>query len=329
MNTITWRRRLAAALLLPFLLVLAGCGRLHADFEINDVDSIDLTLDFAVDSTYIESEYSSAEEMCSDMQTQEDTFGEVTPEPYEEDGMWGCRAAGVLERQDFGSGFELTEENGEYHLVMGSDATGTEGGDMSMLESQVDFRVTFAFPGDVIESKGGTIDGNTVTYTSITEFSEGVDITAEADGFPWLIVVLVVALLGLLLLAALAVGAFLFLRSRKKGSTPASTPGGYGSSAGRSPSVPPAPGAAAVPPAPQGSHQWNGSAAQSPPAQGQWQGQGQQGYGQQAPGQQSGAPYGQGQQGHGQQGGGQQWNQPPQGSQGQPWNQQPPQNPGW
>ena len=339
MNTTTWRRRIAAALLIPFLLVLAGC-RFHADFEVKDVDTMHIAMDLGVDTMYIGDTYGSAAEMCEAMQEEEAIFGEVTPVPYEEDGMWGCRATGVLERADFGTDFQLSEEDGTFHLVMGGGSTDAGmGSEMEALESEIDFRASFTFPGEVLESKGGTIDGNTVTYTSMSEFSNGVDIRAEAGGsFPWVIVVIVVLALGFLLLLALGLGAFLFMRSRKKGTTPAAVPGGYGSSAASgSTAVPPAPGSPAVPPAPgshgspavppasQGGQPWGGSAQQPPPTQGQQWGSSP------APAPQQGQPGQQGQQ---------PWSQPP--GQGQPpqaagqqqppqapGQGQPPQNPGW
>lgn len=321
MNTISRRRRLLAALVLPFLLVLAGC-RFHADFEINDVDSMNVTMDLGIDTEFIADTYGSAVEMCEDMQEEESLFGEVTPEPYEEEGMWGCRATGVIERADFGSDMQLTEEDGKLHLVMGGSST-DPGAETEALESQIDFRASFTFPGKVLESKGGTIDGNTVTYTSMTEFSNGVDITAESGGFPWWIVVVAVLLLGFLLLLALGLGAFLFMRSRKKAKSPAAAPGGYGSPAAPgSHAVPPAPGSngsPAVPPAPQAGQSWGGSAQQSaPPAQGQQWGS-------------SPAQPGQGQPPQAPAQGQQRWsqapgqNQPPQA----PGQGQPPQNPGW
>ena len=353
MNTLSWRRRLTAALLIPFLLVLAGC-RLHADIEVNSAEDVVTTMDIAIPKSLMETEYNSAAEMCEAMRGEQPSIDDAVPEPYEEGDLWGCRITGQADSSDYNSSFRVTEEDGKLNLVMNfGDEEFTEE-DLSLLGiSDIDFHMTFSFPGKVLESKGGTIDGNTVTYTDISEFFQGVDIVAEAGGgFPWLIVVIAVVVLGFLLLLALALGAFLFMRSRKKGKTPASAPVGYGSSsAAGAPAVPQAPGAPAspapgaqssspvppfaahqgspaVPPAPQGSHQWNGSAQQSPPAQGQSWGQGQPGQGEAGPDQQWGqAQPGQDQQwGQAQPGQDQQWSWPSQDPQQPPQN---PQNPSW
>ena len=60
------------------------------------------------------------------------------------------------------SDFSLTEEDGEYHLVVAGteEAADVAGGEEFGLE--VDFRMTFTFPGEIIESSGGEVDG---TYT--------------------------------------------------------------------------------------------------------------------------------------------------------------------
>src|SRR5699024_11440765 len=62
-----------------------------------------------------------------------------------------------------------------------------------------DFRMTFTFPGEIIEASGGEIDGDSVTYTQIDDLASGIDIRAEAAGsFPWVIVIVVVLVLGFL-----------------------------------------------------------------------------------------------------------------------------------
>ncbi|MGO1408647.1 MAG: LppM family (lipo)protein, partial [Brachybacterium sp.] len=67
MNSISTRRRLLAVLLLPFLMVLAGCGKLHADFEITDADTVNAVFDIAVDTEFAEGLWDSAETFCSEM----------------------------------------------------------------------------------------------------------------------------------------------------------------------------------------------------------------------------------------------------------------------
>ncbi|MGP9538414.1 LppM family (lipo)protein [Brachybacterium sp. AOP43-C2-M15] len=326
MTSISTRRRLVAALLLPFLMVLAGCGKFHADLEIKDAETIEVAYDLAIDETLLEGLYSTADEMCAQMQDSGNLAGEMAPEvePYEADGRFGCKVTGVLAKENFGTGLDLTEGDGEYHLVMTGDEAAADGLDpanMSMLE--VDFRMTFTFPGRVIEASGGRIDGNSVTFSEFEDLRAGIDIRAEAGGFPWVIVLVVVLVLGFFFLLLLAAIAFFVIRARRNkggGAGPGGVPGGYGAASGAAAgSVPPA--------APQG-QQWGQT---SPPP---------------AP-QQGGQPWDQPQGGQqGEQQWGQQWGQAPQGE--QPWSrppapqdggdpqwgqggqgQQPPQNPGW
>ncbi|WP_114856454.1 hypothetical protein [Brachybacterium sp. YJGR34] len=310
MNSISTRRRIAALLLLPFVLVLAGCGKFHAQFDIQDADTIDVSYDLAIDTMYLEGLYSSAEEFCTDMEGEIGVAGEMAPsvEPYEEDGRFGCLVTGVITSENFDSTLSLTEEDGEYHLVITAEeaaAGDVTGGELGL---DIDFQMAFTFPGEILEAPGGQIDGNTVTYTDLAEFTaNGVDIRADANSFPWIIVIVVVLVLGFLLLLLLAAVAFFVIRSRQKknsGSGPTGgTPGGY---AGAAPAAAPQgqQWGQATPPPPaapqQGGPQW-GQASPPPPA----------------PPQQGGQPPVPPQQG------GQQWGQPPQ--QGG----QPPQNPGW
>src|SRR5690625_5489494 len=67
MLTTTWRRRLLAVLTLPLLVLLAGCGRFTADFEIQDVDTMQVELDIGIETTWIQGEFDSAEELCADL----------------------------------------------------------------------------------------------------------------------------------------------------------------------------------------------------------------------------------------------------------------------
>lgn len=290
MTTISRRRRLVALLLLPFMMLLAGCGKLHADFDIKDAETINLSFDFSIDKSFVGDAYTSADEMCSSFATEMDLVGDSAPtvEPYEEDDALGCRIVGVLTSEDFNSDLNLVEEDGEYHLTISGNETGVEdvgGTDMGQLD--IDFRMTFTFPGKIIESSGGEIDGKSVTYTDFNEIANGIDIRAEANSFPWVIVIIAVLVVGFLLLLVIAAVVFFVIRSRKNkgGSTP--IPGGYGSPAAASPAAPQNTqwGQASPPPAPQapqapqqGGQQWGQASPPAAPQQGgqQWDGQGQQ-----------------------------------------------------
>lgn len=280
MDTITSRRkRIAALVLLPFVLLLAGCGRLSADFEIKDVDTLEISMDLAIESSFLDEmgqSFDSPQAMCDDLTGgMDDEVLSAPVEAYEDGSTWGCRISGVSDRADFGEGLDLTEQDGEYHLTMDLGSEGITQSDLDMMESlygidmsDFDFQVSFTFPGKIISSQGGEIDGSTVTYTDLADFSNGVDITAEANGFPWLVVIIVVLVIGFFLLLAIAAVIFFLVRARRQknnGSGPngPGAPAAYGAAGAAGAGVA---GAAAspfgtspssAPPAtPQGGPQW-------------------------------------------------------------------------
>lgn len=325
MTSISRRRRLLALLLVPFMMVLAGCGKFDATFDIKDAETIDVTMDIGLDTSLIGSEYSSAEDMCAAMEGEESgVAGEIAPtvEPYEADGMYGCKITGVVDNEEFGNGLDLVEEDGEYHFTLDPAQAGlSDLTDPTLADYGFEFSMTFIFPGEIIESSGGQIDGSTVVFTDAAEIANGIDIRAEANSFPWVIVIIAVVVIGFLLLLAAAVAVFFVLRSRKnKAGASSGVPGGYGAGAsvgaasGASPAAPPSAqwGQNSPPPAPQG-------------GQGVQSGQGGQQWGQASPppAPQSGQQWGQGSPPAAPQSD-QQWGAPQQGGQGSPQGQQQP-----
>ncbi|GAB2540818.1 LppM family (lipo)protein [Brachybacterium huguangmaarense] len=307
MHPTTWGRRALAVLILPIALLLAACS-FDATYKVKDVDTIDLSMKVGVTSAEASQlGITSAQNLCDQLMSSSSDSGEdVDAEPSDEGDGYSCTVSGTITRADFGSDITLTEDNGEYHLVMG-------GSDFSDLGSSdaagMSISMTFEFPGKVTESKAGQIDGNKVVYTSASELAQGVDIRAKTDGagaIGWIIGILVI----LALLAVLVIGAiilFVVLRRRKRsgagGSVPggygssapggygSSAPGGYGSGAGAYPGAPSAPGASSGTDIPVGPGMASGPGAQGasyaqgqgstavPPAPG--------GYGSPAPQQQS------------------------------------------
>ncbi|WP_341856611.1 hypothetical protein [Brachybacterium sp. GPGPB12] len=290
------------------MMVLAGRGKFDATFDIKDAETIDVAMDIGLDTSLIGSEYSSAEDMCAAMEGEESgVAGEIAPtvEPYEADGMYGRKITGVVDNEEFGNGLDLVEEDGEYHFTLDPAQAGlSDLTDPTLADYGFEFSMTFIFPGEIIESSGGQIDGDTVVFTDASEIANGIDIRAEANSFPWVIVIIAVVVIGFLLLLAAAVAVFFVLRSRKnKAGASSGVPGGYGAGAsvgaasGASPaappsaqwdqnSPPPAPqggqgvqsgqggqqwGQASPPPAPQSGQQWGqGSPPAAPQSDQQW-----------------------------------------------------------
>ncbi len=319
MISLSARRRIAALLIFPFVLLLASCGRLHGEFEIQDVDHMHVSMDFGLKKDALKEMgqvYSNAEAFCNDiMKDQDKGFGDATVKPYEEDGLLGCRIEGPVERADFADDMTLTEEDGEFHLIM----KGGAGSRNPLALTGFDFKMVFTFPGKVISSKAGTIDGNSVTYTSLEELNQGVDIRAETGGFVdaivLIVIIVIVGLIALAVLAAIIAALFFFMR-KKKSTPPSSFSGDPGAGGGYPGGGSPAPGGfgASSPAAPMGNSPAPAPSPNMPPYNAG------QGYGQ-SPAQPSnsdmpwGSPSPQGQQ----------WNTPPQqgGQGGQPWNNPP------
>ncbi|WP_170931975.1 LppM family (lipo)protein [Brachybacterium massiliense] len=253
MTTISTRRRLAAALLLPFVMVLAGCGKFHAEFDVQSADTMNVSYDFALDEDLARSGFDTAQAMCDSLVEEISVAGELAPdvEAYEEGGQFGCLMTGVMNGDNLPSDITLEEVDGEIHLSIAGLGSVEDLSGPGVDISSFDFRTTFTFPGEVIESSGGQVEGSTVTYTDPQEFASGVDIRAEAGGFPWLIVVVVVVLLGGLLLLLLAVAAFFVIRARRNKSGGAGPPAGYGAAAGAGAGAPVPPAAPQSPQAPQ------------------------------------------------------------------------------
>ncbi|MFC0675691.1 EGFR-like transmembrane domain-containing protein, partial [Brachybacterium hainanense] len=256
MPSSTRRRRLAALLLIPFVIVLAGCGRLSATFTIEDVDTMDVSMDIALEKS-VAQEFlglASPEELCEDMDSE--APGAPTTESYEEGELWGCRVSGSADPAEM-EGLSLTEESGTLHLAfdMSSSGAGVTQDDVDMLTGMLgtdpfELEMIFEFPGDVLESNAGTVDGNRVTITTLDDLMSPIEITAEAGGgVPgWIIVVLIAIVLIVLFLIIVGVVVFLLIR-RRRSPQPAvapMAPAGAGLAPGGYPGAPPA--APPVPP---------------------------------------------------------------------------------
>jgi len=219
------RRGLTALLVLPLLLVLAGCFRLDMGLTINEDETLDVSMEVA-DRTGI----ATRDDLdCADLESQltdapEEVEFTVT-EIEDEDGI-GCRMEAIGSPIDSMSGEGLTIEKVDDTFVFAfeGDAAGMDTGSLedmpAGMEPQVSISVTF--PGEVIEADG-EIDGNTVTWTGIEAFSTGGTATGEATGSgvaggvdTWVWVVLAVVAL-----AAIAALVFFITKKNRGGSAPA------------------------------------------------------------------------------------------------------------
>lgn len=218
----TRRGRLMAALTMPLLLLLTGCASLTADVVIEDVDSMDLSYELSIKDEWGKDSYDSAQEMCTGELEQlgeayGSVFAELSTEGYEEEGTWGCRGSGTVDPSAAGDEVQLTEADGEYHLVVAPDeiipAEDAEG----LFREGLEIRISFTFPGTVLEASQGTWVGDRADIAHLRSIYDGVEIRAEAGSdLPWAGIVLVVVALGVLVLIAAAVVGILLYRSRRR-----------------------------------------------------------------------------------------------------------------
>ena len=209
-------KRILAVLSISLLVLLSGCIRLHADYEIISDNEVEVSLDTGVLNSAAEGgelDAMSGKEICAD--AMEDAPTGVTAEDYAEegdDGYTGCRLTGTVplsELNDEESG-SFTLEDNVWTFFMPGDA-GMESTDSELLS---DFRVSVKFPGEVLTFTGSpTVEGTTVTWTDPKDFltAEGLKATAKnSSSTPWLFIAL--GAIALLAIAALAV----FLLRRKR-----------------------------------------------------------------------------------------------------------------
>jgi hypothetical protein len=246
MTPTTRIRRLGAALLLPVVLLLAGCGKLTADFDIKDENSYDIDLDFALDKSIAQDQLmiSSPDEFCGELDSESSEFTDSQLESYEKDDMWGCKVSGTVPKSGFGDGFDITKQDDQLHLsIEGDSSFDTSEYDSIPGAGDFEFSMTFTFPGKVTSSTVGEVKGKTVTLSSPNDLAGGVDIYAKDSGSAvGIIIAVVIVLLVLVVLAVAAVVIILVVRNKKKNTPPPPAPFGAAPGAPGAPGMPGAPG---------------------------------------------------------------------------------------
>lgn len=212
-----------ALLLLPLLVILAGCVKFDAAFKISANDQVDINLLMAVQQQYS----SLVREACTPDGSSNLPAGTITP--YSQDGFVGCtlKASGIPLKQAFkdNSTYVITHENGKYTFWMKNTNTGTSSdtasgtGSSAMTSAMfTTFRIAVTFPGEVTSHSGSsTVDGTTVTWTNPDDALTGDGLKASSKeaspllmALPW-----VLGLVGALLLGAIAVVVWTGARRRR------------------------------------------------------------------------------------------------------------------
>ena len=230
------RRHSLLLLTVSGLLLLSGCFKIDADFTVNADETVDGTMIVAIDKE--------TRDMLSSM-------GEGGTEDEDLVNLDDLPEGTDVEEYDDGDfvGQEITFEGAKFEeLMSGTDADAEvtdewtlshegdeltfdgsfdltnedEEFDMTALMKGAEISISMEFPGDVSESNGD-IDGNTVTWTpEVGETNEMHAVAADEAGFPYGLVLGLVA--GSLLLIGLVV--FVVISRRRPTSPPPATPPG-------------------------------------------------------------------------------------------------------
>jgi hypothetical protein len=168
--THTRRRRSIALLMLPLVLLLAGCVRFDGAFTISGNDQVEATILMAVQQQYA----NLVKEGCTQKSNATIPNGTVTT--YKQDGYVGCTIHGSgmpMSAAKSKSTWSVTHLNGQYAFVLRNTNAKSGSGTMSgaMFTS---FRVAVTFPGEVTSHSGSsTVEGTTVTWTDADDAFTG------------------------------------------------------------------------------------------------------------------------------------------------------------
>ena len=219
------RPRRWGVLLLAPLLMLSGCMKFNASYDIKDEEHVNANLTIAVSKSMAEmSGQNTGGELkeCEQLMSASGITDKATAKKYEDDEHIGCTIVGEDNAKNIGtrdSGVAITFTDDEVRFRMGQEIFSPEtSGQEITPEMLSDFKVSVTFPGAVTQHSGSsTVDGNTVTWTSAKELmSSGITATSERSSsalawWMWLII-------GVLALAVIGAVIAVIVRHRAKGS---------------------------------------------------------------------------------------------------------------
>ena len=219
------RPRRWGVLLLAPLLLLSGCMKFNASYDIKDEEHVNANLTIAVSKSMAEmSGQNTGGELkeCEQLMSASGITDKATAKKYEDDEHIGCTIVGEDNAKNIGtrdSGVAITFTDDEVRFRMGQEIFSPEtSGQEITPEMLSDFKVSVTFPGTVTRHSGSsTVDGNTVTWTSAKELmSSGITATSERSSsalawWMWLII-------GVLALAVIGAVIAVIVRHRAKGS---------------------------------------------------------------------------------------------------------------
>ena len=201
------RPRRWGVLLLAPLLLLSGCMKFNASYDIKDEEHVNANLTIAVSKSMAEmSGQNTGGELkeCEQLMSASGITDKATAKKYEDDEHIGCTIVGEDNAKNIGtrdSGVALPFTDDEGRVRMGREIFSPETSGQGMTQ----------------HSGSSTVDGNTVTWTSAKELmSSGITATSERSSsalawWMWLII-------GVLALAVIGAVIAVIVRHRAKGS---------------------------------------------------------------------------------------------------------------
>lgn len=216
-------KKFAALLMIPFLLLVAGCGKLEATLTVESSDKAVLKGVVTGQASALDQIGAKPSDVCTAKDTTGDsgptTQGKVEVKLTENGDTFTCEFTSTVKDPEQIKKI-LTHNKDEGTYTLKSMIPSPEiGGQLSAGGFTAD--VTVIMPGKVTESSVGKIDGNKVHITDIKEFLSNWEITSEDSSFPWLIVIILVVVLALLFVVVAAAAAIFFLMRKKKRGAPA------------------------------------------------------------------------------------------------------------
>lgn len=168
------RRRLAAALLAPLLLVLSACGNVEMSIRINSADDVRIVSDFSMKSSETAG-LVTKDDLC-DSFTDISYYTKVTTSSYERDGMIGCRATGTSTLQKLDDEGVVVRDGDKVTVKFTTSSVNSPTGSTESLDSM---KLSVTFPGKVLSHTGtGVVKGSTVTWTDPGDLSGSRGISA-------------------------------------------------------------------------------------------------------------------------------------------------------
>jgi hypothetical protein len=253
-----------AIALCALAMLLTGCIKVDLNMQLQEDNTVSGTMVFAVSRDLLALTGSSADDLLgqitsagplpSGVRFQESpfaddrfegktyTFSDVPIDAFSQ----GTTAGETISIKRVGDTFQVT---GEIDLT--SRATGQLQPGAAQLAKDMELRIAITFPGPVSQQSGGTISGNTVTWTPVFGTKTEIQATGSAigsGGNRWVMWILVGLAIVLVVVVVLVV-----VRSRRNPSAPEPGP----ETAATAPAPPPAPAPSALtdrspPPPPAG-----------------------------------------------------------------------------